>query len=50
MGGGLGVTNSKIRGRCQTAGPIGTEFGTHMQIDLGMDRRQTNWPERHKGY
>ena len=32
------------------AGPIGTKFGTHnYAIHLGMDRRQTNWPERHKG-
>ena len=22
---------------CQTAGPIGTKFGTHLQIHLGMD-------------
>ena len=31
-GGGLGVTNSKVMGSCQTAGPIGTTFGTHLQI------------------
>ena len=24
-------------------------FGTHVQIHLGMDIRQTNCPERHKG-
>ena len=48
-GGGLGVTNSKVGGRCQTAGPIGIKFGTHVQIHLGMDIRQTNCPERHKG-
>ena len=47
--GGLGVTNSKVGGRCQTAGPIGIKFGTHVQIHLGMDIRQTNCPERHKG-
>ena len=40
------VTNSKI---CQTAGPIGTKFGLHVQIHLGMDIRQTNCPSRHKG-
>ena len=50
MGGGLAGHNSKVRGRCQTAGPIGTKFGTHIQIHLGMDRHQTNWPERHKGH
>ena len=27
----------------------GTEFGTHVQIHLGMDIRQTNCPSRHKG-
>ena len=32
-----------------TAGPIGTKFGTHLQIHLGMDKRQTNCPSRHKG-
>ena len=48
-GGGLGGHKFKSPGRCQTAGPIGTKFGTHMQIHLGMDRRQTNWPERHNG-
>ena len=47
-GGGWGVTNSKVRGRCQTAGPIDIKFGTHVQIHLGMDIRQTNCPERHK--
>ena len=33
----------------QTAGPIGTKFGTHVQIHMGMDMRQTNCPSRHKG-
>ena len=33
----------------QTAGPIGTKFGTHVQIHMGMDIRQTNCPLRHKG-
>ena len=31
------------------AGPIGPKFGTHLQIHLGMDIRQTNCPSRHKG-
>ena len=33
----------------QTAGPIGTRFGTHVQIHMGMDILQTNCPSRHKG-
>ena len=37
-----GVTNSKVCGSRQTAGPIGPTFGTHLQIHLGMDIRQTN--------
>ena len=40
---------SKIWGSCQTAGAIGTTFGTHLQIHLGMHIRQTNCPSRHKG-
>ena len=32
---------------CHTAGPIGTKFGTHVHIHLGMDIRQTNCPKRH---
>ena len=31
------------------AGPIGIKFGTHVQIHLGIDIRQTNCPERHNG-
>ncbi len=42
-----GVTNSKVRG--MSAGPIGTKFGTHVHIHLGMDIRQTHCPERQKG-
>ena len=42
-------THSKVKGRCETAGPIGTRFGTHVHIHLGMDVRQTNCPKRHKG-
>ena len=38
MAGGVrGVTNSKVLGSCQTAGPIGTKFGTRLWIHLGMD-------------
>ena len=48
-GGGLGVTNPKVRGRCETAGPTGTTFGTHVHIYLRIDIRQTNCPKRHKG-
>ena len=33
----------------KTAGPIGTKFVTHVQIHMGMDIRQTNYPSRHKG-
>ena len=33
----LGVKHSKVLGSCQTAGPIGTKFGTNLQIRLGMD-------------
>ena len=29
----------------QTAGPIDTKFGTHVQIHLGMDICQTNWTQ-----
>ena len=36
-------------GICETAGPIGTRFGTHVHIHLAMDIRQTNCPKRHKG-
>ena len=31
------------------AEPIGTKFGIHLQIHLGMDIRQTNCPSGHKG-
>ncbi len=34
---------------CGTAGPIGTNFGTHLQNHLGLDIRQTNCSSRHKG-
>ena len=42
------MSNSKVRGRCETAGPIDTKFGTHVHIHLGMDIRQTICPKRHK--
>ena len=35
--GGYGVTNKKYWGSCQTAAPIDTEFGTHVQIHMGMN-------------
>ena len=37
LGGGEWLTNSKVWGGCQTAAPIGTEFGTRRRIRLGMD-------------
>ena len=40
MGGGGGFRGSKIQksGKSNnTAGPIGTKFGTRLQIHLGMD-------------
>ena len=36
-GGGLGVKNKKVWKIYQTVGPIGTEFGTRLQIHMGMD-------------
>ena len=36
-GGGLGCHKYKSLGGCQTAGPIGTKFGTRLRIRLGMD-------------
>ena len=36
-GGGLGVKNSKVWKIYQTVGPIGTKFGTRLQIHMGMD-------------
>ena len=44
-----GWTDWQVWRSCQTAGPIGTKFGTHVQIHPGMDIRQTNCPPRHKG-
>ena len=48
LGGGRGHT-FKSQGRCETAGPIGTNSGTHVHTHLGMDIRQTNCHKRHKG-
>ena len=45
----MGSQIQKILGSCQTAGLIGTKFGTYVQIHLGMDIRQTNCPSRRKG-
>ena len=36
-GGWLGVKNSKVWKIYQTVGPIGTKFGTCLQIHMGMD-------------
>ena len=33
----LGVKHSKVWESCQTAGPIGTNFGSRLRIHLGMD-------------
>ena len=35
--GGVAVKHSKVLGSCQTAGPIGTKFGSRLPIHLGMD-------------
>ena len=35
--GAFGVRKSKIWNNYQTSGPIGTKFGTHVRIHLGMD-------------
>ena len=32
-----GVKHSKVLRSCQTAGPIGTNFGSRVRIHLGMD-------------
>ena len=44
LGGGLGIKLSKVLGSCQTAVPIGTKFGTCLQIHLGMDTAKYNSP------
>ena len=36
-GGGLGGQTFKSMGSYQTAGPIGTNFGSRLRINLGMD-------------
>ena len=36
------LTLAQIRESYQTAGLIGTTFGTHLQIHMGLDIRQTN--------
>ena len=35
-GGGLGGQTFKSQGSCQTAGPIGFNFGSRLRIHLGM--------------
>ena len=37
LGGFRGSQNAKVWKIYQTAGPIGTKFGKHLQIHLGMD-------------
>ena len=37
ISGVLGGQTFKSLGSCQTAGPIGTKFGTNLRIRLGMD-------------
>ena len=48
-GGGKVVTNSKVWGSCQTAGPIATKCGTHLQIHLGMDNTPNKLPLETQG-
>ncbi len=43
------VTKSYVWGRYQTARPIGTKFGTCLQIRLGMDIAKYNSPLNTKG-
>ena len=44
------LTSAHIREKSyQTGGPIGTKFGTHTQIHLGIDIRQTNCPTQKYG-
>ena len=37
LGGGFRVKHSKVWGSCQTAGPIGTNFGSRLRIHMGMN-------------
>ncbi len=37
LGGFRGSQNAKVWKIYQTAGPIGTKFGTRLQIHMGMD-------------
>ena len=39
----------KVWGGCQTAGPIGTKFGTRLRIRLGMDIGQIQFAPRYLG-
>ncbi len=46
-----GVKQSKARESCQMAGPIGTNFGSHLRIHLGMGigKSPLNTPRGHVG-
>ena len=47
-GGGLGCHKFKSLGKVSNGWTDCPKFGTHLQIHLGMDIRQTNCPSRHK--
>ena len=47
-GGGFRGQHATVWGSCQTAGPIGTNFGSRLRIHMGMDILQTNCHSRHK--
>ena len=40
----------KMLERCQTAGPIGTKFGTRTHIYQGVDQAKKNNPSSPKGH
>ena len=46
--GGLGGQNAKVWKIYQTAGPIGTKFGTRLRIHLGIDIKTIS-PAIHQG-
>ena len=52
LGGGGGVRGHKFKsqGKMSNGWSDGIKFGTHVQIHLGIDIRQTNCPETHKGH
>ena len=50
LGGFRGLNIPKVRGSCQTAGQIGTNFGSHLRIHLGMDMQVApQYPRGHLG-